>query len=204
MAFEVKIIEFLQSFRTPFLDVFFSLMSYIFDYPIVIAGFLIFWLLKSKHFAVFYVGVQGIGAVAQKVLKAIIERPRPMVENSSITSIFPTEVDGFSFPSGHSVAAMGFAFFVIFYVFSISKNKRNKTFALIFSILFLLLNFVNRLYLGQHFLTDVFAGYLLMFIICFVSYFLYKPFVNLTNAIICKLKDKFRKKDVKKEETIDN
>ena len=201
MYFEVKIIEFLQSFSTPFLDVLFSMMSYIFDYPIVIAGFLMFWFLKSRHFAIFYVGAQGVGAVAQKILKAIIQRPRPMVDNSTIRSIFPTEVDGFSLPSGHSVAAMGFAFFLVLYVFCVSKNNKNKTITLITAVLFLLLNLLNRLYLGQHYLTDVFAGYVLMFALCFVSYFLYKPFVNISNKMINKIKEKFRKENVKEEET---
>ena len=69
--------------------------------------------------------------------------------------------DGYSFPSGHAMAALGFYGFII-YLICISNSK--KFIKIVFSILLGLLIFligVSRIYLGVHYASDVLAGFLI-------------------------------------------
>ena len=66
---------------------------------------------------------------------------------------------GLSFPSGHSQSVSAISTFV---VYDIYKNKNNKKWlkitALIIAVILCLTVGFTRLYLGQHYLTDVLAG----------------------------------------------
>lgn len=68
----------------------------------------------------------------------------------------------YSFPSGHSILAI--AFYGLLFYFIIRHSKKYKLLWTTFSILFVLLLGFSRLYLGVHYLSDVFAGYSLGFL----------------------------------------
>ena len=69
--------------------------------------------------------------------------------------------DTFSFPSGHATIAVGFYGFLVYILFRQIKNWKYKINALFFSITLILAIGLSRLYLGVHFLSDVWGGYLL-------------------------------------------
>ena len=100
-----------------------------------------------------------------QLLKHIIQRPRPS---------FPHLVKqgGYSFPSGHSMAAFGFYGFFIYLIYKSKLNKNVKILLItLLSILILLIG-LSRLYLGVHYATDVIAGFIvsLIFLLIFTNY----------------------------------
>lgn len=198
MLFEIKIIEWLQSFSSTPLDVLTSVAAFFFDYSIIIAVFFLFYFNNKKAFAVYYVGVQCVAGLIQTLAKKIFMRPRPHVVADSVISILTS--NGNSFPSGHSVAAMGVFMFLMFFIYSENRNRRERVVFTILGVIYLLLNAFNRMYLGQHYLTDILGGYLLMVAICSVSYLFYKSYAKFFNFIVSNLKKRLFSKGIGEKE----
>jgi len=100
-----------------------------------------------------------------QTLKHLIQRPRPD---------FPHLIKqgGFSFPSGHSMAALGFYGFFIYLIYKSNLNKKIKIFLItLLSILILLIG-LSRIYLGVHYASDVIAGFIvsLIFLMIFTNF----------------------------------
>ena len=159
MQFERDIIVFLQRFSTPFIDGVFKVMAYCFDYPLVIVlGFVLF-LCKKPRAAVCFLLMEGVGATVQVVLKAIISRPRPYVTYPEINNLL--QASNSSFPSGHSITCM-MAVVMLWVMLSESKMlNKGKLICRLGLILALILCALNRMYLGQHYISDVLAGYVI-------------------------------------------
>lgn len=122
-------------------------------YCLIVLSILLFILLKDKRYA--YLSAVNLVTITvlNRLIKAIIRRPRPVDINIIIEK-------GFSFPSGHSMVS--FAFYV-FLMYIIYKNVKNKK---ICYLLYVVISFLiimiglSRIYLGVHYASDVLAGYL--------------------------------------------
>ena len=100
-----------------------------------------------------------------QLLKHLIMRPRPT---------FPhlVEETGFSFPSGHSMAAFGFYGLFIYMIYKSNLKTKTKIFLIIpLSILIILIG-LSRIYLGVHYFSDVLAGFItsLIYLILFIHF----------------------------------
>jgi len=85
--------------------------------------------------------------------KIAFPRQRPAV------ALYPEAT--YSFPSGHATLSMAFYGFLVYITLEQIKNY-NKRLNLIFAVLIMLLSIgFARIYLGMHFLSDVWSGYLL-------------------------------------------
>ncbi len=113
------------------------------------------WLFYRKHLR-HYIAPLWITLVSAEAityaLKLFVSRPRPLdgllIEND------------FSFPSGHATIAMAFFGFLIYVISKHTHSSRGRqAFIFIFVTLILLIG-LSRLYLGVHYLSDIFAGYL--------------------------------------------
>lgn len=89
-----------------------------------------------------------------QVLKFVIQRPRP-------DGISIAEASGFSFPSGHSMAAMAFFGLLVWMVWHYEKDRSLKWGCCIAFSLIVVMVGVSRIYLGVHYASDVVAGFCL-------------------------------------------
>ncbi len=109
------------------------------------------FLKKFIYIAALLITMFGTGATIQ-IAKLYFHRIRP--EDYSYYN-----ETSYSFPSGHSMAAMAF-YGLIFYLI-IRNHLNNRRFWAICGSIFILLMGFSRIYLGVHFLSDVLAGYTL-------------------------------------------
>ena len=114
-------------------------------------------LLKNKKNAI-YIGINLVLVfLFNRTLKTIIARPRP-----SLLRLVPE--DGYSFPSGHAMVAMGFYGFIIYLINKNIKNKKIKIPLIIILGLLILFIGISRIYLGVHYFTDVIGGFIIAII----------------------------------------
>ena len=91
-------------------------------------------------------------ALLNVVIKSLVRRPRP----EGIHLVVET---GFSFPSGHSMAAMAFYGLIIWLIWRCEHDRRQRSlFAIAFLIIIVMIG-VSRIYLGVHYASDVIGGF---------------------------------------------
>ncbi|MBE6348282.1 MAG: phosphatase PAP2 family protein [Spirochaetaceae bacterium] len=162
--FDFSVLNFIQEhFRCDFLDVIMPFITSLGD-----VGFI--WILTSVILLFFKktrkLGIQLLISIFfafviyQCILKPIIARPRPFVQNPVVELLIKSPKD-FSFPSGHT--ACGFSFVIILFL---AKNKW-----WIPSLILATLIGFSRLYLYVHFPTDVLCGALCGIIFGAISYY---------------------------------
>ena len=91
------------------------------------------------------------------LVKDLIQRPRP---GATLVHVLAMLKD-FSFPSGHVMFYTGFYGFIIFLAFTLLKPSLKRTLLLIVFGLLVLLIGVSRIYVGEHWASDVVGAYLL-------------------------------------------
>jgi undecaprenyl-diphosphatase len=120
--------------------------------PLVMAG--VFALRGFRWEALWVVGTQ-LSTLITVLLKQIINRPRPPADLVHVSAVLTDP----SFPSGHVVqycTLFGFAFFL---VYVLVRRSVKRTIILVLLALPMVLVGPSRLYLGQHWLSDVLGGY---------------------------------------------
>lgn len=124
-----------------------------------------FLVFKNKKYA-FFVFLNAVNIVIlNMLLKLTFMRDRPY-ELMIITE------DGYSFPSGHAMAALGFYGFIIYLIWHFNLTKKVKIiFTILISILIILIGF-SRIYLGVHYASDVLAGFMISsaYLIIYISF----------------------------------
>ena len=83
--------------------------------------------------------------------KNILQRPRPEI-------LRLIDIGGFSFPSGHSTFSMAIYGYLM-YILKNSNIRYKNIFITVVCLMILAIGF-SRIYLGVHYFSDVFAGFL--------------------------------------------
>lgn len=96
-------------------------------------------------------------ALLNGVIKQIIQRPRPTID---LVEVFQN-LDSYSFPSGHVMFYVGFFGFLWFLAYVLLKRTWLRTSLLLVLGSLIALVGVSRVYLGQHWPSDVLGAYLL-------------------------------------------
>ncbi|MZR14516.1 phosphatase PAP2 family protein [Maritimibacter sp. DP07] len=114
-----------------------------------------YFLMRHKiSSTLFLLAAVGGGIALSSVAKTLFDRPRPeLVPHGSI-------VHTASFPSGHSMMAAVAYLSLGVLVARVQPRRRLKIFILSTAVVLALLVGISRVYLGVHWPTDVFAGWL--------------------------------------------
>ena len=105
------------------------------------------------------------------VSKRVFKRARPERKQGS----FGHKMKDASFPSGHSLTAFCFWFMLAVAVFLATLSVPFTVLATVLAITIVSLTGLSRIYLGVHFPSDVFGGYTIGIVWCFVCYFALRP-----------------------------
>jgi membrane-associated phospholipid phosphatase len=91
------------------------------------------------------------------LVKDLVQRPRP---TPGTVNVFAT-LNSYSFPSGHVMFYLAFFGFIVFLAFSLLKPSWKRTLLLVLLGGLVALVGISRIYLGQHWASDVLGSYLL-------------------------------------------
>lgn len=149
----MEFLRLLEKIRNPFLDGFFSIVTFLGgEIAFLAIAITIFWCVNKREG--FYVLITGlIGTIANQALKLVFKVPRPWKDPTftAVESAIP-EATGYSFPSGHTQNVTGTFGAIAMY----SKRKWVKNLSLVTIVLVAF----SRMYLGVHTPLDV--GFSLM------------------------------------------
>lgn len=114
---------------------------------------LIFWLWQKKYYLIYFWSALVGSTVLNYLGKIIVHRERP--EN-------PVYLEhSFSFPSGHAMTAVVLYGFITYVLIRHNRSWKRKVNIFFASLILILAIGFSRLYLGVHYLSDVWGGYLL-------------------------------------------
>lgn len=122
---------------------------------IVVVAFLAIFGLRWESISALFAGVSS--GLLNYIVKTAVHRPRP---TSNLVEVFQN-ISGYSFPSGHVMFYMAFFGFLLFLTFTLVKRTWWRYLLMTLLILLILLVGVSRMYLGEHWASDVLGGYLL-------------------------------------------
>jgi undecaprenyl-diphosphatase len=91
------------------------------------------------------------------LVKDLVQRARP---TSALVHVLDT-LNSYSFPSGHVMFYLGFFGFIWFLAFSLMKPSLKRGLLLIFFGGLVVLIGISRIYVGEHWASDVLGAYLL-------------------------------------------
>jgi undecaprenyl-diphosphatase len=115
--------------------------------------------------------VTGATAGALNTLvKVSVHRPRP---GADLVNVFQV-LNSYSFPSGHVMFYTAFFGFLLFLSFTLLKRTWLRYLINTILIVLIALVGVSRMYLGEHWASDVLGGYLLGSLVLIVSILFYR------------------------------
>ncbi|MNP19214.1 putative undecaprenyl-diphosphatase YbjG [compost metagenome] len=88
------------------------------------------------------------------LLKSLFQRERPTIHRI-------IEVSGYSYPSGHSMAAFSLYGVLAFLIWRHLHTRFSRGLMIVIASLIILAIGISRIYLGVHYPTDIIGGYLM-------------------------------------------
>ncbi|HVN54249.1 MAG TPA: phosphatase PAP2 family protein [Anaerolineaceae bacterium] len=114
------------------------------------------WLFGLQWEAVVLTGAGIVSTMLNLLIKEVVHRPRP---STNLVHVFEN-LSSYSFPSGHVMYYTAFFGFLFFICFIVLKHSWRRTVLLILFGSLVILVGISRIYLGEHWASDVIGGYL--------------------------------------------
>lgn len=168
VAADIRIANLFLVFRTDALTNVFSWITLL-GKSQVILGFIaisvaLLWLWRKNYYILsLFIAVAG-GEAFTYLGKLVFHRPRPEMAVYAERS--------FSFPSGHATIAVAFYGFVGYLLMRFVQSWNRKVNIFFTTILIIIAIGFSRIYLGEHYISDVWSGYLVgaMWLIIAISF----------------------------------
>ncbi|HLH63532.1 MAG TPA: phosphatase PAP2 family protein [Ktedonobacteraceae bacterium] len=162
LAIDVAITREFQENQSPWLSATMAGVSYIgntlpLQIGLIVLAAALFALVRLYLEAVTVIVVSAVDALLNISIKLLVDRPRP---NSHLVDVLQ-HANGLSFPSGHVMSYV--AFWGLLFSFGVILFKGNywwRIALLVISALFVVLVGPSRIYLGDHWASDVLGGYI--------------------------------------------
>lgn len=151
MQFEAEIIRGLQLHSNAFTDLLFKGISQFGTELCFLAIAVVLYWVIDKKYAYRFFNVYILGVAVTNFLKLGFKRTRPFNAYKYVRSIGDPETT-YSFPSGHTESIAS-----ISTLLTIKYGKKYRILPIILAVITLLV-MLSRMYLGQHYLSDVFTG----------------------------------------------
>lgn len=169
---DIAIQKIILDTRIDFLNDFFRILTDLGDTKVMaILAIVAAIIFSTKKYYWHSIGILlsvGVAEIVSIVLKIIIGRHRPPHETALVIT------DSASFPSGHTITAIAFYGFLIYFFNKETKNKSAKNILTALCILIILLAGFARVYLGVHWPSDILASYILGILWLWIIVFLFK------------------------------
>src|SRR6266487_4818643 len=175
LAVDVTITRDFQANQSPWLRDTMLAVSYIGNVTVLAVGLIalaaiLLWILDLRLEALMVIAVSATSAILYSLIKLIVARPRP---SASLVEIIQA-AGGNSFPSGHVMSYVAFWGLLFSFGIILFRGKHWwRTALLIISALFFVLVGPSRIYLGDHWASDVLGAYLIGGIWLAMSLWLY-------------------------------
>lgn len=149
---ELQWINWIQSFNTPFLDLFFEAVTMLGEemFYIVVLG-LFYWCVNKEEVKAMVMALT-LTSVLNAALKELVNSPRPFMLHD-IRAIRTETAHGSSFPSGHTQIVATF--------YGMLAYKYKKVWLWILAAILTALVGLSRVYLGVHWPKDILAAVVL-------------------------------------------
>lgn len=171
---DLMVDNWIQSWRTPFLDTLFTIITRLGDEGILwiaIALILLCFKKTRKIGITMALGLIITTILGNEVLKKIVQRPRPFDTPGALLdgdSLLVPRPGQYSFPSGHTGSSFASAVSIFLY----DKKWGIPALVLAAAIAF------SRLYVYVHFPTDVMAGTILGTLSALIAFFLWRKWIE--------------------------
>lgn len=154
-------------------------LAYLLPSFIIILVFFIGLRWEATVLTISVVGIELLGTL----VKLLVQRGRPTPD---LVNVF-SPLSDYSFPSGHVLLFVGFLGFLFFLLYTLARHSLARTIGLLVIGALIALVGISRVYLGQHWPSDVLGAYLMGSVWLALMIYLYrwgKPrfFVNQPRA----------------------
>ena len=163
LAVDVTITQEFQENQTPWLSGFMVGISYLGNVSLLFTGLIVvtaaaFWFFRLRLEAVTLLVICLTCSLLNVLVKVLIDRPRP---SQPLVEVLQ-HATGNSFPSGHVMSYVAYWGTLFTFSLILFRGKRWWRIALlVISAFFVALVGPSRIYLGDHWASDVLGGYLL-------------------------------------------
>lgn len=127
--------------------------GYVVALLVVLLCLFLYVVLKHRQELILFIAIVGGSGLLNGWLKLLFHRERPNLHRL-------IEITGYSFPSGHSMAAFSLYGGLTYLLWRHISSSSGKLLLVLISVVFILVIGVSRIYLGVHYPSDVVAGYL--------------------------------------------